>query len=63
MRSTPYLRNILSTRRIRVSVLAGFVGAVPAVLIGGIGSILVAGLWMVMFPSIRKLESLTKMEG
>ena len=31
-------------------VLAGFVGAVPAVVIGGIGSILVAGLWMVMFP-------------
>jgi len=40
--------------------LAGFIGVVPAVFIGGIGSILVAGLWMYFFPSIRKLERLSE---
>lgn len=40
--------------------VAGFIGAVPAALIGGIGTIVVAGLWMYLFPSIRKLRSLSK---
>lgn len=44
----------------RAGVMASFVGTVPTVFIGGIGSILVAGLWMYLFPSIRKLESLSK---
>jgi MFS family permease len=39
--------------------LAGFIGAVPAVFIGGIGTIAVAGLWMYLFPSLRKLRSLS----
>jgi MFS family permease len=39
--------------------LAGFVGAVPAAFIGGIGTIVVAGLWMYLFPSIRRMRSLT----
>lgn len=39
--------------------LAGFIGAVPAVVIGGLGTIAVAGLWMVLFPSLRRLSSLT----
>ncbi|HSU79939.1 MAG TPA: MFS transporter [Candidatus Angelobacter sp.] len=39
--------------------LAGFIVAVPAVIVGGIGTIVVAGLWMVMFPSLRRLKSLT----
>ncbi|WP_256223984.1 MFS transporter [Paenibacillus sp. 1_12] len=40
--------------------LAGFAGAVPAVFIGGIGTIAVAGLWMYLFPSLRRLQSLTE---
>ncbi len=39
--------------------LAGFFGAVPAAFIGGLGTVLVAGLWMYLFPSIRKLRSLS----
>jgi MFS family permease len=40
--------------------LAGFIGAVPAVFIGGLGTVAVAGLWMYLFPSIRKLKSLSE---
>lgn len=39
--------------------VAGFVGAVPAAVIGGVGTLVVAGLWMYMFPSLRKMRSLT----
>jgi MFS family permease len=38
--------------------LAGFVGAMPAALIGGIGTVLVALLWMRLFPSLREVERL-----
>lgn len=38
--------------------LAGFTGARAAAVIGGIGTLAVAGLWMYLFPSIRKLQSL-----
>ncbi len=38
--------------------LAGFIGAVPATFVGGVGTIAVAGLWMVLFPSLRRLKSL-----
>ncbi|MEQ1883593.1 MAG: MFS transporter [Bryobacteraceae bacterium] len=39
-------------------VTAAWFGTVPAVVIGGIGSIAVAGLWMFLFPDLRKLERL-----
>jgi MFS family permease len=38
--------------------LAAWVGAVPATLIGGIGTLLVVGLRMVWFPSLRRREQL-----
>jgi MFS family permease len=38
--------------------LAGFVGAMPAALIGGIGTILIALLWMKLFPTLRDVERL-----
>jgi MFS family permease len=38
--------------------LAGFVGAMPAALIGGIGTILIALLWMRLFPTLRDVERL-----
>jgi len=40
--------------------LAGLIGTVPAVFIGGIGTIVVAGLWMVLFPSLRRIRSLSE---
>lgn len=39
--------------------VAGFAGAVPAAFIGGLGTIAIAGLWMYLFPSLRKLNSLS----
>ena len=39
--------------------VAGLLGPVPAAFIGGIGTVLIAGLWMILFPSIRKIKSLT----
>jgi len=36
--------------------LAALVGAVPAVLLGGAGTILVAGLWAWLFPALRRLR-------
>ncbi|MGH7398278.1 MAG: MFS transporter [Candidatus Rokuibacteriota bacterium] len=36
-------------------VMAALVGTVPSVLIGGLGTIAVAGLWMVLFPELRRL--------
>jgi len=37
---------------------AALFGAMPAALLGGIGTIAVALLWMRLFPSLRKLERL-----
>jgi MFS family permease len=39
-------------------VTAALFGAMPAVAIGGIGTIIVALLWMKLFPSLRKVERL-----
>jgi hypothetical protein len=36
--------------------LAAVFGPVPAVLIGGIGTIVVAGLWMHRFPQLRRFR-------
>ena len=36
--------------------LAAWFGAVPSVLIGGVGSLLVAGIWMVLFPDLRRID-------
>jgi MFS family permease len=36
---------------------AALFGAVPAVLIGGAGTIAVAALWMVLFPELRKIRA------
>ena len=39
-------------------VTAAWFGTVPATVIGGVGSIVIASLWMVLFPELRKLEKL-----
>jgi len=38
--------------------LAGLLGAMPAAALGGIGTILIALLWMRLFPTLRKVERL-----
>jgi hypothetical protein len=39
-------------------VTAAWFGAVPAVIIGGVGTIAVALLWMKLFPTLRDVEKL-----
>ena len=39
-------------------VVAALVGTVPSVVIGGLGTILVAALWMALFPELRRLGRL-----
>ncbi len=36
--------------------VAAWLGAVPSVLIGGFGSLLIAGLWMLIFPALRRAD-------
>ena len=36
---------------------AALFGAVPAVLIGGVGTIAVAALWMALFPDLRRIRA------
>jgi hypothetical protein len=37
---------------------AALFGTVPAVLLGGVGTVVVALLWMKLFPTLRKVERL-----
>jgi hypothetical protein len=39
-------------------VLAALLGAVPATLLGGLGTIAVAGLWIYLFPALWRLRAL-----
>lgn len=43
-------------------VTAQWWGAVPAVVVGGVGAIAVTGLWALLFPSLRKANKLTEDE-
>ena len=36
--------------------VAGFLGAMPAVVIGGIGTLIVVGLWLKLFPELRRID-------
>jgi MFS family permease len=42
----------------RAGTMAAFIGTVPAVVIGGIGAIGIAGLWAWLFPALRKARHL-----
>jgi hypothetical protein len=41
-------------------VMAAWLGAVPAVLIGGVGAIAVTFLWMRLFPELPRIDKLTR---
>jgi MFS family permease len=43
-------------------ITAQWFGAVPAVILGGIGAIVVTGLWAWMFPQLRRVNNLTMKE-
>jgi len=42
----------------RAGVMGALFGAVPAVAIGGVGTILVTAIWMFLFPELRRIRSL-----
>ena len=39
-------------------VMAGLLGTVPSVVVGGLGTIGIVGLWMWLFPALRKVDKL-----
>jgi len=39
-------------------VLAAWLGAMQATLVGGIGTLVVVGLWMLLFPTLRRRQRL-----
>ena len=39
-------------------ITAQYFGTVPAVILGGVGAIIVTGLWAWMFPELRKVNQL-----
>jgi hypothetical protein len=41
-------------------VTAQWMGAVPAVIFGGVGTLLVVALWSVFFPALRRVDRLTQ---
>ena len=43
----------------RAGTVAALIGVVPAVVIGGVGTIVVAGLWAWWFPDIRRVRRST----
>ena len=43
----------------RAGLAASAFGAVPAVVLGGLSAIAVAGLWMALFPQLRRLQKLS----
>lgn len=42
----------------RAGTMAAVVGAVPAVVIGGVGTIVVSALWALRFPKLRRIDTL-----
>jgi MFS family permease len=42
--------------------VAAWIGAVPSVLIGGIGSLIVAATWMLLFPDLRRIDRFEPIE-
>jgi sugar phosphate permease len=42
----------------RAGTMAALIGVVPAVVVGGIGTLAVAGLWAWLFPDIRRVRHL-----
>ncbi len=41
----------------RAGVMAAWLGAIPAVLVGGVGILLVVAAWMRAFPTLNRVES------
>jgi MFS family permease len=44
-------------------VTAAWLGAVPAVLVGGVGTLLIVALWAILFPDLRRVDQLHTENG
>ena len=44
----------------RAGTMAALIGTVPAVVFGGVGSIAIAGLWIVLFPQLARVRRLDR---
>ncbi len=44
----------------RAGVMAAWLGVVPAVLIGGVGAVMVTVLWMRLFPELPRIDKLVR---
>lgn len=42
----------------RAGGMAALIGSIPAVVVGGVGTIVVAGTWAAMFPKLRRIQGL-----
>lgn len=42
---------------------AALMGVIPAAVLGGVGTLVVVGLWSVLFPALRRIDTLTKAPG
>jgi len=49
-------------REFRAGISAGLFGTVPAVVIGGLGTVTVVGLWMWLFPPLRRVDRFTDVQ-
>jgi MFS family permease len=45
----------------RAGMSAGLFGTVPAVVIGGLGTLTIVGLWMGLFPALRRVDRFTEL--
>jgi hypothetical protein len=43
---------------LRAGFMAAWIGAVPAVVIGGVGTVVLTGVWSLLFPALRKVDRL-----
>jgi hypothetical protein len=44
-------------------VVASLLGAAPAAVVGGVGTLLIVGLWGALFPDVRRADRLPKSSG
>jgi hypothetical protein len=48
---------------LRAGFMAAWLGAVPAVIVGGIGTILITAAWSVLFPALGRVDRLSDVKA
>jgi hypothetical protein len=55
-RQRPFVGSSNTLGEFRAGVNAASFGAVASALIGGVGSLLIAAIWMLIFPDLRRID-------